>query len=788
MPKETLEIRQFKGFASTTDPHDLPIDRAYYLENVDITTRKDVLIGLPKDKATGTSTSYAGDFSGLFGDEGNLLIVDIGPASETGGTDSLHALNLASNGTVTLLKTQASIASYGRFRSIIPDGNAVHVGMGGASSSPAQFVGNLQRRHKWTSPANDFGWTVANAEVTSRAFGVVPHATKGYLQMQLPWVQAQGAIAGGGSVDLWDPRNYLVRIPFDTDIEYFAAAVYDYSQEGPLEKLIKIDIHRDNIWIYYGNPTTETGYDGGHAWLSGDTEVWDVAIGDGLTGLTEVENWKLSTGAVQSVVDAGRTNKMLEPCAGLRKLQFRMRIAISGTQTSAAENINKRVTGVKIYRKDTRYENYKPAGVIAPRLVNTYDLTDESTRTYYSETGDSTERFNTTSSAYYYIDVSDMGPAELLPYEGESGLPPELPHMTVNYGLGVVSSGVHVVGRPYIAGLGGTESWLLRSKPWRFDTFNWISDYMVLGGVPTALSQLNSRVYAFCANSTFVIDPNIWDTVETWTGIGCIGQKTVVSNERGMFWADYSNIYWHDGNTVHPIGSPVLHVSEPGNRDIGWLQRDTAFDPCMVFIPHFQSILLTYKVSGVSLYVGLLFHLESGSWTIVKNLATAASSDKGVYHAHVTVNGRPIIADSTGQMYFVCADTPSTSTGNRRKWRYVSPQLLPSSLITKVYEGWLSKLILQSDVDAAFTAAEQEAIVPTVYYYKDDPDYQTKLNPNVVTSDLYANNSLLRKVEFRTAGADWGSFRDFAVEIMSDNAGDSVVGGISISIRRITQR
>ena len=99
---------------------------------------------------------------------------------------------------------------------------------------------------------------------------------------------------------------------------------------------------------------------------------------------------------------------------------------------------------------------------------------------------------------------------------------------------------------------------MYKSKPYRFDQFNFLEDFLVLPTTPTALAAFNGRIFVFDDNNTYQIEPNnlyIEDVIE---GTGCMGQDAVFVNDYGMCFADKNSIYLHDGRRPVSIGESIL--------------------------------------------------------------------------------------------------------------------------------------------------------------------------------------------------------------------------------------
>ena len=103
---------------------------------------------------------------------------------------------------------------------------------------------------------------------------------------------------------------------------------------------------------------------------------------------------------------------------------------------------------------------------------------------------------------------------------------------------------------------------IIRSKSGRFDMFDWVNDKIILPVVPTALASHRGKLYAFSANSMFIIDPNNLVIIEEVRGRGCSSQQSIVQTDYGLFWANKNGVYW--STLTEELLQPIKdNLSEP---------------------------------------------------------------------------------------------------------------------------------------------------------------------------------------------------------------------------------
>jgi len=156
---------------------------------------------------------------------------------------------------------------------------------------------------------------------------------------------------------------------------------------------------------------------------------------------------------------------------------------------------------------------------------------------------------------YKYITDNNIAGAS---YDARTGISEVLTATTPNYSLSTQLNNTHFIADIKQDSLGELNNYILKSKPLRFDQFNYVEDFLALPTKPTAIQGFNGRLYAFDKNNTYRIEPNNLYIEDIYEGVGCRNADSVIVTEYGMFFADKNNIYMHDGQKPHPIGNPIL--------------------------------------------------------------------------------------------------------------------------------------------------------------------------------------------------------------------------------------
>ena len=202
-----------------------------------------------------------------------------------------------------------------------------------------------------------------------------------------------------------------------------------------------------------------------------------------------------------------------------------------------------RLTSVNIYRKDNDNEFY--------RLVKAIPANKGWA---HSEDGEGYE--------YTFRDDGSVFGS----YESRTGLNEIVENIKVDYAISAEIDGYLFVGDSSHQNISDASNQIFRSKPGRYSIFDWTTDFIILGSTPTAMANFNGRLYAFDSNNIYKINPHTLQIEDTYEGVGCINNNSIVVTEKGMFFADYTGAYWHDGQKPIQISESIYQ----GDFDNDW--------------------------------------------------------------------------------------------------------------------------------------------------------------------------------------------------------------------------
>ena len=238
-------------------------------------------------------------------------------------------------------------------------------------------------------------------------------------------------------------------------------------------------------------------------------------------------------------------------------------------------------------------------------------------------------------------------------YEARTGISEVVIDTIVHYGLSTQINNQMIVGKCYHKQIEGASNYLFKSKPYRYDIYDWSADVLRLPEEPTALKAFNGRVYAFTNYQMFRIDPEAFIIEDIHDGVGCLNQNSIVVTEFGMFFADNHNIFFHDGTRAIPIGDPILR----DRNGFGW-QDGTKSNVVASFDPRRNSAFLFFTQSNAG--YAWAYNMPRKRWDLLE-----APKAEGLAIAD---NGRIIISTGSNLYDYL------SGTGTR-DWEYQSKNI-----------------------------------------------------------------------------------------------------------------
>ena len=319
--------------------------------------------------------------------------------------------------------------------------------------------------------------------------------------------------------------------------------------------------------------------------------------------------------------------------------------------------LSQRISGIAIYMAEGVGSSVTPEGFY--RYVDTINL-DNTFTTVSEDLSGNPDWGSYRSKIYNHNGIVGAS------YEARTGISEILEDTIVNYGLSTDLNNQLFVTQCYHLELDDASNYLFKSRPYNYDQFNYINDFLVLPIYPTAISSFNNRIYVFDKNNILRIEPNSMYVESSMNGVGCLGQDSVLSTEYGMCFADKQGIYLHDGQRANNISTPILR----GDSNYSWENIDSSYIPKITFHNYNKSFLITFKTKSATYY--------TWEYNLIKQRWDRQRLFKGNGLTQETAEPKDFILGENGEIiwningYFYHINSDKT---NRKPWDWSSKQI-----------------------------------------------------------------------------------------------------------------
>lgn len=325
-----------------------------------------------------------------------------------------------------------------------------------------------------------------------------------------------------------------------------------------------------------------------------------------------------------------------------------------------------RVTHIKIYRATNfKHDDSNPQPIGHYRFIKQFKLEGKDFTPVVGDNESWEAEFTDSNKASYS-------------YESATGISEVFTDTSLKYSISCQINNFHIVGKakstldPDI-----NDTMIFKSRAYNYDQFNILSDRLMLPFTPTVLASYQGRIWAFDKSRVCKIEPNQFYIEDTYISSGCVDPKALVVTEYGMFYADDSNIYMHNGQKSTPISQPIDFGT------YGWTNRDKSITPVMVWDSNDKKVLVYF---GVKDYISSNTELENASdstniytyawvytilekrWDLIKN--TNSAQGKYVSGGITSPYGLPyVFSDNTDDILKI-----GGNTSTRESWWWHSKE------------------------------------------------------------------------------------------------------------------
>ena len=237
------------------------------------------------------------------------------------------------------------------------------------------------------------------------------------------------------------------------------------------------------------------------------------------------------------------------------------------------------------------------------------------------------------SSGYVNYVINDQKGKNFGSYEALTGISPAMTTNWLSYSISEQCAGYLFVAdanNPEITNVG---NYIFRSKPGKFSMFNWATEYCALQDKPTALKAYNNLLYAFSDSNIYTINPNNLAIVDKMEGAGALNQKSIVSTDYGMFFADKYGVYQHNGKAAKIISMPIYSSDNTDLANFTWDSISTSLEsspPMLAFDGERKALVIIFDVSNASYaWVYSVMNRRWDFWSFVNRIKSVTQGKFG---------------------------------------------------------------------------------------------------------------------------------------------------------------
>ena len=291
------------------------------------------------------------------------------------------------------------------------------------------------------------------------------------------------------------------------------------------------------------------------------------------------------------------------------------------------EIISRRVTDIRLWRSRNSLNEGTVAGDDVYTIEQDYSLVttiplgvnwlvgNEASTLYNSPSTDTTLG-NVASFTYVDNGVEDAS------FEAYTSMPEDIKIYQPNYTISTQLHAYLFVGDCKHPSFEDATNIIFRSRPDKFNTFDWTRDFVSIPSTPKAMTSFNGRIIVWDFNNMYVINAGGLYIEDTYEGTGCLNSSSFERTEFGICFADEHNIYLYDGSKVTNIGVPVITSHKQGLK-ISWRDRDREYPTHINFESEKRCFCIFFRISGAEPFNWLLRAIKAAYYEAYSDLDPA---------------------------------------------------------------------------------------------------------------------------------------------------------------------
>ena len=195
-------------------------------------------------------------------------------------------------------------------------------------------------------------------------------------------------------------------------------------------------------------------------------------------------------------------------------------------------------------------------------------------------------------------------------------MPETLRETSVDYKLSTQADGCLFVANCSHPQIENGDHFIFKSQPGNLSVFNWAQDYLIMPQVPTAIKSYAGKLYVWDTANMYRVNTMTLQIEDTFEGMGCIGENSVIATDRGMFFCDETNMYMHNGSSVTPIGDPILTSSGGDISHTAWQDIIHSTPPSVTYNAKNGSVYFLFNHNNTS-YRAWVYNVRLRRWDLV---------------------------------------------------------------------------------------------------------------------------------------------------------------------------
>jgi hypothetical protein len=596
MPKQRLDLTAFRdGALPAADQLDVGPQQAAYAENIDLATRPGILRPLPDNKSVATNQTDIGPYGAVFTFDDALWLYD-------GSEDQWVYFSLPNGSRAVFANENDRVetrqprlghsSSVGDSVRIPQTGDTVPAWLGAidVQHPHAAVLGDVPTPYMTQAPLRapkqkNVGLSNVSGSGTDGNFtdGTRYHffaswLYDGYQEGPLADMETKFDATDESKVDVdvtWT-QGLVDRSPARAQALLLYAQPDPQSNDTPPEDLPVHFIKRldagDDAWSSVqsssgsGTDVIESDAWGDTDWTLSGTEYDQSGYDNQPVDLTETKDataGALAPNTIQSItldvsIDVGFGNggtgtgngSVTVNLVGGGSDTFSISKSSSGTYTGTAS-----LSGLSASGTDT----------FEVTLNSDPDLSGNGTTTVSVEVtsitveiASSSGRFQTTRTVTWKGSIGNT-------YADRTGIARTTAEDQIeNYAYSLSAGPYHVVSGASVdqkVGDGRTfnaQSFVLRSKAYRPDMFDWANDFVNVEQDVRGLAAHRRSVAVFCESDTFILNRNEWRVIDHLRNVTAFGPRAATSTPQGLVFCDGNGVYlWRRGDGYRNLTTPI---------------------------------------------------------------------------------------------------------------------------------------------------------------------------------------------------------------------------------------